>query len=181
METEWLVQEAISAGALKAVEVPQEKIVLSEEFRKLCESNQCGVYGRCWMCPPAIGEIEPLMEKVRSYPKGLLYQTVGELEDSFDIEGMFEAKKVHAQVSQKIEAMAKGQMPGKYLHLTCGGCFLCDTCAITKNEPCRFPEKALSSLEGYGVDVYNTVKDTPLKYINGQNTVTYFGLVLFEE
>ena len=37
------------------------------------------------------------------------------------------------------------------------------------------------SLEGYGVDVYNTTKDTPLKYINGQNTVTYFGMILFSE
>ena len=36
-------------------------------------------------------------------------------------------------------------------------------------------------MEGAGIDVYNTVKDTPLKYINGANTVTYFGLVLFEE
>ena len=41
------------------------------------------------------------------------------------------------------------------------------------------PEKAMSSLEGYCVDVYNTTKDTPLKYINGQNTVTYFGAILF--
>ena len=36
-------------------------------------------------------------------------------------------------------------------------------------------------MEGAGVDVYNTVKDTPLRYINGQNTVTYFGMVLFGE
>ena len=176
-----LLEAILSAGATKAAFITQEQIVLSAEFRKPCESNQCGMYGRCWMCPPAIGEIEPLMEKVRSYPTGLLYQTIGELEDSFDIEGMFEAKKIHAQVSQTFEVMVKEQMPGMYLHLTCGGCYLCDTCAITQNKPCRFPEKALSSLEGYGVDVYNTVKDTPLKYINGQNTVTYFGLVLFEE
>ena len=36
-------------------------------------------------------------------------------------------------------------------------------------------------MEAAGVDVYNTTRDTPLKYINGQNTVTYFGLVLFDE
>ena len=47
-------------------------------------------------------------------------------------------------------------------------------------EPCRHPDKALASLEGSGVDVYNTTKDTPLKYINGQNTVTFFGMVLWE-
>ena len=36
-------------------------------------------------------------------------------------------------------------------------------------------------LEGYGIDVFNTTKDTPLKYINGENTVTYFGIVLLTE
>jgi len=36
-------------------------------------------------------------------------------------------------------------------------------------------------LEGYGVDVYSTTKDTPLAYINGENTVTYFGAVFFAE
>ena len=43
------------------------------------------------------------------------------------------------------------------------------------------PEKALSSLEAYGIDVYQTTKDTDLKYINGADTVTYFGIVLFQE
>ena len=36
-------------------------------------------------------------------------------------------------------------------------------------------------MEAYGIDVYNTTKNTELKYINGQDTVTYFGMVLFEE
>lgn len=181
MDTEKLVQSALAAGALKAVVIPQEQVALSAEFRRACEANQCGLYGKCWMCPPAIGEIEPLMAQVRSFPEGLLYQTVGELEDSFDIEGMLEARKVHAEVSQQLETVLKAEIAGNYLHLTCGGCYLCKSCAILKDEPCRYPDRALSSLEGYGVDVYNTVKDTPLKYINGQNTVTYFGLVLFSE
>ena len=181
MDAEKMVQSALTAGALKAVVIPQERIVLSAEFRSACEANQCGLYGKCWMCPPAIGDIGPLMVQVRSFPRGLLYQTVGELEDSFDIEGMLEAKEVHAQVSQQLESMLRKEAVGNYLHLTCGGCYLCKSCAILKDEPCRYPEQALSSLEGYGVDVYNTVKDTPLKYINGQNTVTYFGLVLFSE
>ena len=34
-------------------------------------------------------------------------------------------------------------------------------------------------MEGYGIDVYQTSKPTELKYINGQNTVTFFGIVLF--
>ena len=47
------------------------------------------------------------------------------------------------------------------------------------DQPCRFPDKAMPSLEAYGVNVYQTTKSTELKYINGQYTVTYFSALLF--
>lgn len=181
MENQVLIDSALSCGAAEATLLDQQQIVLSNTFRAICESNQCGGYGKCWMCPPYIGAIEELMEKVRSYPRALLYQTIYEIEDSYDIEGMFEAGANHAQVSQRLQKEMASVIGKPFLHLTCGGCHLCPTCAKRSEEPCRFPDKALPSLEGYGVDVYNTTKDTPLKYINGQNTVTYFGMVLFSE
>ncbi len=181
MDLQELLEAACSVGAAKATVIDQSKIVLSSEFRKICESNQCGGYARCWMCPPYIGEIDDLMAQVRKYPKGLLYQTIYEIEDSYDIEGMFESGAKHAQVSQKLQQAVKPLLQKPFLHLTCGGCHLCQTCAKRSDEPCRFPDKALPSLEGYGVDVYNTTKDTELKYINGQDTVTYFGMILFTE
>ena len=181
MEDSVLIRAALSSGATKAAVIDGSKIVLSPEFRRICESNQCGGYGQCWMCPPEIGEIDLLMDQVRSYSKGLLYQTISPLEDSYDIEGMFAAGANHAKISQKIQTAAEPFLRVPFLHLSCGGCHLCERCAKRDNQPCRFPEKALSSMEGYGIDVYNTVKHTDLKYINGENTVTYFGLILFSE
>lgn len=181
MEDSALLHAALSGGASNAAVIDGSQIVLSAQFRTICESNQCGGYGQCWMCPPEIGEIGPLMDRVRSFPKGLLYQTISPLEDSYDIEGMFAAGARHARVSQQIHAAVAPLLRSPFLHLSCGGCHLCERCAKRDNQPCRFPEKALSSLEGYGIDVYNTVKDTGLKYINGENTVTYFGMILFSE
>lgn len=179
MNAEKLVQLALDCGATKAVLLEQSQIVLNAEFRAACEMNSCGVFGKCWMCPPDVGPIDVLMERVRAFPRGIWYQTVGEIEDSFDFDGMTEVSNHHAEVSQRIrEAMPSGL---RVLHLTCGGCHVCSRCAKLDDEPCRFPEKALPSVESYGVDVYNTTKDTDLKYINGANTVTYFGLLLFEE
>jgi len=94
---------------------------------------------------------------------------------------MFEAGARHARVSGRIREKVAPLLKKPFLLLSCGGCHLCETCAKREDKPCRFPDQALSSLEGYGVDVYNTTKDTDLKYINGQNTVTYFGMVLFSE
>ena len=120
------------------------------------------------------------MAIIRKYKQALWYQTIGELEDSFDIEGMGEAKKKHIKLSYQLEEELK-PLVGAHLHLTCGGCGLCERCARVDDQPCRFPEKAMASLESYGVDVYQTTKSTSLKYINGQNTVTYFSALLFDK
>jgi hypothetical protein len=38
----------------------------------------------------------------------------------------------------------------------------------------------MPSLEAYGVNVSALASAAGMKYINGQNTVTYFGAVLFD-
>lgn len=175
---ESLIQLALTAGSKKATVIRAEDIVVSSVFRDICASNSCGRYGRCWMCPPDISEIDVLMAQLKGYSHGLLYQTIYDIEDSFDIEGMGEASRNHAQVSQRVNDAVKPLLPG-CLHLSCGGCNLCERCAKMDDQPCRMPDKALPPMEGYGIDVYNTTKPTELKYINGQNTVTFFGIVLF--
>ena len=176
-----LIETALSCGATKATIIESSQIVLSKEFLNMCAANSCGYYNKCWMCPPDIGNIDDLMEKVRKYSYGLWYQTIGELEDSFDIEGMGEAADEHLKLSLKLQEAVKPLFTVPFLHLSKGGCHICPTCAKRTNEPCRFPDKALSSLEAHGVDVYQTTQSTDLKYINGPNTVTYFGMVLFNE
>ena len=176
-----LARIAVENGATKATVIPVEKIVLSSVFRDICKSNGCGNYGRCWMCPPDVGEIDVLMDKVRSYDYGVLYQTIVEIEDSFDIEGMTAGSARHAANSRKIRAALNPVLGEEVFHLTCGGCRGCETCAKKEGLPCRNPASAMPSMESCGIDVYNTTKGTELKYINGENTVTYFGIALFRE
>lgn len=179
MNEEQLIQTALDCGADKAEIISVKSIVLNPEFRRMCEANQCGLFGRCYMCPPDIGPIDALTERIRTYEKGLLYQTVSFLEDSFDFEGMTAARRSLTGVSQRLWKVLLPVIGPEALHLSVGGCGLCQTCAKVTGEPCRFPARALASLESYGVDVYNTARNTGLKYTNGPNTVTYFGLVLY--
>ena len=172
---------ALAGGAAGAAVIPAESIVTSMEFRRICESNSCGKYNRCWVCPPHIGEIDGLISQIYRFSSALLYQTISTIEDSFDIEGMLKAGSDHAELSQRLQSACKDAFCEDFLHLTCGGCHLCQQCAKLSDEPCRHPDKALPSLEGYGVDVYQTVRNTPLRYNNGANTVTYFGMILFKE
>ena len=183
--TESIVQFALDNGAFRAAFVDVEKIDTDPVFRDMCASNACGNYGRCWMCPPDVGDIDALMAELKTYDIALVYQTVGELEDSYDFEGMMEAGAAHnrlvQQICDHISPDAYGKDFSKILHLGAGGCRVCEVCAKKTGEPCRQPDNALAGLEGYGVDVYKTTMGTDLKYINGANTVTYFGMVLLTE
>ena len=176
---ETIIKLALESGVKAAQYLPGSAVVTDPVFRKICEGNACGKYGRCYMCPPFIGPIEELMEQAKQYTHGVLYQTVGTLEDSFDFESMMEAGKYHNLCSQKLRKKLEGILPN-HLHLTGGGCHLCERCAKLDELPCRHPAEAMTSLEGYGIDVYRTSQATTLKYINGENTVTYFGIVLFD-
>ena len=172
---------AVSLGIDRAEMIGAEQIVMDRRFREQCASNACGVYGKCWMCPPNVGDIDALMEEARGYASALLYQSIHQLEDSFDYEGMVEGGRRHSMLSSRLDQALKSAGYSGFLHLSKGGCGVCATCAKIENKPCRFPEKALASLEAYGVNVSATVKHTSMKYINGVNTVTYFGLILFKE
>ena len=175
-----LAEIALKEGAAHASVIPVSDVETDASFRKMCEQNICGNYGKSWMCPPDAGPIEELMAALKSYSHILVYQTIGELEDSYDFEGMMEAGARHNQVVLSIREKLKAEPLRRVLHLGAGGCRMCEKCAKRTGEPCRFPERAMSSLETYGVNVSKLAKTAGMKYINGQNTVTYFGAALFD-
>lgn len=174
-----LASKALALGAYKAKVIEAKDISCDRSFRDMCASNSCGMYGRCYMCPPDVGDIDALMGEINNYSFALVYQTVSELEDSFDFEGMVAAKKRSYPLAQTLRSVFADMNISKVLHLGAGGCGVCKPCAKESGEPCRFPEKAMPSLEAYGINVSELAKAADMKYINGQNTVTYFGAVLF--
>ena len=174
-----LTEIALTAGAYKAQVIPASEIVTDRSFREMCAANACGVYGKCWTCPPYVGEIDELMAAVKTYEYALVYQTVSPLEDSYDIEGMAAARKTMFALTRRIRRDLDGLPMAKLLHLGAGACGVCDVCAKSTDEPCRFPHLAMASLEAYGIHVSALAETAGMKYINGVNTVTYFGAVLF--
>ena len=92
---------------------------------------------------------------------------------------MLEAGNLHNSLAQRLRVDFPVRDAQRILHLGAGGCRVCKVCAKKTNEPCRFPELAMRSLEAYGIHVSKLAEAAGMKYINGSDTVTYFGAVLF--
>ncbi|HEY3397159.1 MAG TPA: DUF2284 domain-containing protein [Armatimonadota bacterium] len=151
---------------------------VKQEVRDACLANACGRSGRCWTCPPYGGELEGLGETIASFPGIVLVQSIATLEDSWDFEGMEEAARAHNQRVRDLGQRVAEQFPDcAVLVLGCGGCGYCAKCSCP-DEPCRFPEQALGSVEGCGLEISSLVQSVGLKYVNGKNTVSYVGAVL---
>ncbi len=174
-----MIRSVLELGACKAAVIGVEHIRFDHRFRDLCKSNACGNYNRCWTCPPDASDIDKLIAKAKGFDYILVYQTVSALEDSYDFEGMMEAGKKHNQLTLCVAQWADTLALPRALHLGAGGCRICENCAKITNEPCRHPDQALASLETYGIAVSELAQACDMKYINGQNTVTYFSAMLF--
>lgn len=179
MET--VLKKILELGAYKAAIIDVKDIPFSASFRDMCASNVCGNYGKNYMCPPDVGDIAELIEKARGFDKALVYQTVGMLEDSYDFEGMQAAGDRHNILARALKEEVKKLSLKEELHLGAGGCRLCGVCAKREGLPCRNPDEAMASLEAYGIAVSKLAELCKMRYINGQNTVTYFGAVLYKE
>lgn len=173
-----LTEAVLAAGAFKAAVIPVSDMETDASFREMCRANVCGNYGKNWTCPPDAGDICDLMAELRTYRYALVFQTVSELEDSFDFEGMMEAGNRHNQLMQSVRGLAQALPVERVRLLGAGGCRVCPVCAKKTDEPCRHPELAIRSLETYGVNVSKLAPAAGMKYINGKDTVTYFGAVL---
>lgn len=173
-----LVNMALENGATKAALLAACEIPFNAELRAYCEANACGTYGKNYGCPPYAGTPEEVMARAKEYENALVFQTVSELEDSFDFEGMMEAgarhKALTAELYEKVRAMQV-----KCLPLSAGACSVCEKCACLEHAPCRFPDRAISSLEAYCVNVSLLAGKCGMRYTNGENTVTYFSAILF--
>ena len=158
--------------------IDPKEIPFSKEVRDMCAMNSCGRYNTNWQCPPGVGEMKELEKKAKSYDDALLFNCVYPLEDSYDFEGMMDAKDKFTALCLDMLAAVREYSDDCYV-MGAGGCNLCTTCSYGEG-PCRFPDKAIASMEACGIDVYTASGKFGFQYINGVNTVTYFGIVFFK-
>jgi len=156
-----------------------DTIVLRQEARDMCAGGKCHKYATCWSCPPGCGTLQECEGRIRKYKKGIIVQTVGELEDALDGETMVETGRLHGvHVNVMVEKLIENGYKG-FLTLGAGCCQICKECTYP-DAPCRFPDKMHSSMESYGMIVSEVCKANDIKYYYGANHIAYTGCFLIE-
>jgi len=155
-------------------------IRFDQVVRNICAQNACGQYGKNHMCPPAIKDIREWEEEILSYKNAMIVTKVYQTKNKFDMKSMLAGIVDFQKTLIGLKEDLAAQFPGKrHLVLGAGSCFICEKCTYVDGDPCRSPEKAFPSVEACGIDVMSLSKSAGVKYNNGENTVTYIGIILY--
>ncbi|MCL2366346.1 MAG: DUF2284 domain-containing protein [Oscillospiraceae bacterium] len=142
-----------------------------QDIRNMCNADQCEHFGKSWSCPPACASLEDLRERVRNFESGILCQTVGDLEDSYDWEGIMEAGATQKANFAKLWTKLKEEYK-HVLAMGTGVCMLCEKCTYPDN-PCRFPDRMEVSMEACGLYVSKVCTDNGLAYNYGPEKIAF--------
>ena len=175
--TDW-IEKAKAMGFDAAAALDPQSLSAREDVRAMCAADKCGAYNKNWTCPPACGTLAECQQRMHRYGKGILLQSVGRMTKTVDSKCYRETEQRHMRNFYAFAEELRKQYPDA-LCLGAGGCRVCKQCAYP--ESCRFPEKAMSSMEGYGLFVTQVCRDAGVPYHYGERTIAYTACVLYEK
>ena len=149
--TEAWAAAALEAGFSHAGPLNMSALKFLPEVRSMCAADRCQSYGRNWMCPPGCGTLEDAAARAAGYRRGSLLQST---------------------------ALVRAELPG-CLPMAAGTCTICRQCTYP-DAPCRFPERAIPSMEAYGLFVSQVCQDSGMAYYYGPRTITYTSCILLD-
>lgn len=155
--------------------IDPRQIEFSERIRYVCE-HECTMYGKSWACPPAVGTVEACREKVLSYPEGLVFTTLTEVEDIADLEATLATRAPHEKITRQVRDILR-QYSHDVLTLSTEACAICEHCTYP-NAPCRNPDRMFPCVESYGVVATDLAEKNGIEFYNG-NLVTWFSVLCY--
>jgi len=181
MNPEQMQQMITEAGFEHQGDFSPLDLVARPEVRDMCAADKCHSYGKSWACPPGCGEIEDSNETFKRYERGIVFQTVANMEDEFDFETTMQAARDHRErFNTLIEKVRESGLSRDIVLLVgAGSCTICPECSYP-DAPCRFPDKIFPSMEALGLMVSEVCELASIPYYHGPNTLAYSSCVLFK-
>lgn len=174
-----LLKIAKDAGFIPAI-IATDKIITDPSFRKFCEEDLCGKYGANYSCPPDCGTVEEVRQWLMSYERALVLQTIWDIGSYENKPAILEAKRAHnAAVLRLTERLRRDGMNGSCLGY--GGCPLCDPCKKVEGLPCAHPDKKISCMSAYCIDVAKLAGTCGLEFAWDPERLYLFGAFVFSK
>ena len=168
------------AMGFRAAVIASEEIPVDGSFRKFCEDNLCGKYNANYSCPPACGTVEEVHGRILDTTKALVLQSVYEIGSYDNKEGIQTSKKdLNLAVLQLTQ-----QLRSQGIDCFClgyGGCPLCNPCKQVEGEPCVFPEKRISCMSAYCIDVGKLAGKCGMEFAWVPEKLFLFGMIAIRE
>ena len=159
-------------------DLAESPIDITDEVRRSCERNYCGYYGRSWSCPPHVPPCQTCRIMLAGYPRMMLVRTTFKRDGPFDLEGMRASSLAHARYSFRVRDRLEGIEGLRFKVLGAGSCAYCERCTCP-DEPCRFPDRRMNSLESYGIDLTSFLMAHGIAGRGGNDEQSYFSMVLY--
>ena len=175
MTQQQILELAASEGFYAAMIEP-EQVPVDAKFRSFCEENLCGRYGANYSCPPDCGSPEAMHKAILAEEQILIIETIRDIESYQDKAAIQQAKAFHnAAAIRLMDRLKQSGFDGFCSGYN--GCPLCDPCKRISGEPCSFPEKRISCLSAYCVDVAELAKRCSLEFAWQDGKLFLFGML----
>ena len=175
MTQQQILELAASEGFYAAMIEP-EQVPVDAKFRSFCEENLCGRYGANYSCPPDCGSPEAMHKAILAEEQILIIETIRDIESYQDKAAIQQAKASHnAAAIRLLDRLKQSGFDGFCSGYN--GCPLCDPCKRISGEPCSFPEKRISCLSAYCVDVAELAKRCSLEFAWQDGKLFLFGML----
>lgn len=174
-----LIRMAEKMGFRAAV-IASKEIPVDGSFRKFCEENLCGKYNVNYSCPPACGTVEEVHGRILDTTKALVLQSVYEIGSYDNKEGIQTSKKdLNLAILQLTQ-----QLRNQGIDCFClgyGGCPLCNPCKQVEGEPCVFPERRISCMSAYCIDVGKLAGKCGMEFAWVPEKLFLFGMIAIRD
>lgn len=172
--------ELAEAEGFHAATIPAKDVPVDGTFRRFCEDNLCGKYNANYSCPPACGTVEDVHRRLLSADKALVLQTIHEIGSYENKEVILKSKKdLNLAILHLTEELRQEGM--NCFCLGYGGCPLCDPCKQVKGETCAFPERRISCMSAYCIDVGKLAGKCGLEFAWVPEKLFLFGMIVFRK
>ena len=174
-----LIQMAEGNG-FRAASISAKDIPVDGSFRKFCEDNLCGKYNANYSCPPGCGTVEEVHLRLHSADTALVLQSIHEIGGYENKEAILKSKKnLNLMILRMTEDLR--QNGADCFCLGYGGCPLCDPCKQVEGETCAFPEKRISCMSAYCIDVAKLAGRCGLEFAWIPEKLFLFGMIVFNK